>query len=66
MKQEWVTSIRDQCEKHDVAFFFKQWGGRKKGPQAANLMESITTPFQNPKNAGRPGFTTQSQASVRQ
>jgi len=30
MKPEWATSIRDQCEKHDVAFFFKQWGGRNK------------------------------------
>lgn len=24
----WVRSIRDQCEKAGVAFFFKQWGGR--------------------------------------
>ena len=30
MQQEWVMSIRDQCHKHDVAFFFKQWGGRNK------------------------------------
>lgn len=27
MKKEWVREIRDQCEKADVAFFFKQWGG---------------------------------------
>jgi len=27
MKLEWVESIRDQCEKAGVAFFFKQWGG---------------------------------------
>jgi len=32
MKLEWVTSIRDQCARAAVAFFFKQWGGtnRKK------------------------------------
>jgi protein gp37 len=24
----WVREIRDTCEDHDVAFFFKQWGGR--------------------------------------
>jgi protein gp37 len=24
---EWVREIRDQCIAHDVAFFFKQWGG---------------------------------------
>jgi protein gp37 len=26
MKPEWVRSIRDQCLRTDVAFFFKQWG----------------------------------------
>jgi protein gp37 len=26
----WVTDIRDQCLKADVAFFFKQWGGVRK------------------------------------
>ena len=30
MRSEWVTQIQDQCEKADVAFFFKQWGGRNK------------------------------------
>lgn len=28
MKQEWVNSICEQCQAADVAFFFKQWGGR--------------------------------------
>lgn len=27
---EWVTDIRDQCVKAEVAFFFKQWGGVQK------------------------------------
>ena len=27
IKPEWVTSIRDQCVKANVPFFFKQWGG---------------------------------------
>jgi protein gp37 len=26
MKQEWARSVRDQCERVGVAFFFKQWG----------------------------------------
>ena len=30
MKPEWVTSIRDQCKRAEVAFFFKQWGGVRK------------------------------------
>jgi protein gp37 len=30
MKEEWVTSVREQCEASGVAFFFKQWGGARK------------------------------------
>jgi len=30
MNEEWVEDIRLQCEKKDIAFFFKQWGGRNK------------------------------------
>lgn len=30
MQPEWVTAIRDQCLTHEVAFFFKQWGGFNK------------------------------------
>ena len=27
---EWVRAIRDRCESAGVAFFFKQWGGKRK------------------------------------
>ena len=30
MDPAWVASIRDQCERQGVAFFFKQWGGVQK------------------------------------
>jgi protein gp37 len=30
MDPDWVLDIQEQCEKADVAFFFKQWGGRNK------------------------------------
>jgi protein gp37 len=30
MNPEWVRSIRNQCERARVAFFFKQWGGVQK------------------------------------
>lgn len=30
MDPAWVRSIRDQCARAGVPFFFKQWGGRKK------------------------------------
>ncbi len=28
MKEEWAINIRNQCLKANIAFFFKQWGGR--------------------------------------
>lgn len=28
MEPEWARSIREECRAADVAFFFKQWGGR--------------------------------------
>jgi protein gp37 len=30
MKKDWVVSVRDQCKREDVPFFFKQWGGVRK------------------------------------
>lgn len=30
MKREWVRHIRDRCNRYDVPFFFKQWGGVNK------------------------------------
>ena len=30
MNPEWVEDIRIQCEEQNVAFFFKQWGGKNK------------------------------------
>jgi protein gp37 len=30
MNPDWVLDIQAQCEKAEVAFFFKQWGGKNK------------------------------------
>lgn len=30
MKKEWALSVRDQCGRAKVPFFFKQWGGVRK------------------------------------
>ena len=30
MKEEWVITIRDECRRAKVPFFFKQWGGLNK------------------------------------
>jgi protein gp37 len=41
MQAEWVTDIRNQCQKASVAFFFKQWGGTNK-KKAGRLLEGRT------------------------
>lgn len=38
---EWVTSIRNQCDRAEVAFFFKQWGGPQK-KRTGRLLEGRT------------------------
>ncbi len=30
MEQAWAVNIQKQCSKNNVAFFFKQWGGKNK------------------------------------
>jgi protein gp37 len=37
MQQAWVVSLRDQCREASVPFFFKQWGGCRKGEAGRNL-----------------------------
>ena len=37
MKAEWVESILTQCHRAKVAFFFKQWGGTRKGRTGREL-----------------------------
>ena len=39
MLREWVISIRDQCRKYHVPFFFKQWGGVRKSKNGRVLDE---------------------------
>ena len=37
MKKEWVLSLRDQCKRGSVPFFFKQWGGVRKAAAGRRL-----------------------------
>ena len=30
MSEQWVWDIKMQCQEQEVAFFFKQWGGKNK------------------------------------
>jgi protein gp37 len=37
LQKEWVVSLRDQCERARVPFFFKQWGGVRKSEGGREL-----------------------------
>ncbi len=41
MLRDWVVSIRRQCRRHNVPFFFKQWGGVRK-KKAGRLLDGRT------------------------
>jgi protein gp37 len=41
MEEKWVLSIRNQCRKQKVPFFFKQWGGVRK-QLAGRLLQGKT------------------------
>jgi protein gp37 len=52
MEEEWVLSIREQCEAANVAFFFKQWGGVHKKAAGRTLhgrtYDGVPARAQNP------------------
>jgi protein gp37 len=37
VKEEWIQELRDKCLSAEVAFFFKQWGGRTSKAGGRNL-----------------------------
>jgi protein gp37 len=41
MEPWWVEELRDACRRHGVAFFFKQWGG-KRNKQTGRLLGGRT------------------------
>ncbi|HZW32382.1 MAG TPA: phage Gp37/Gp68 family protein [Isosphaeraceae bacterium] len=41
MEKDWVVSIRDQCQRARVPFFFKQWGGVRKS-KAGRVLDGKT------------------------
>ncbi len=43
MQEVWIWDIKQQCQEHEVAFFFKQWGGvnkKKSGRELAGMTYS--------------------------
>ncbi len=58
MKPDWARSIRDQCHRAGVPFFFKQWGahdaeGRRVGKGAAGRVLDMRTWDDMPLNGSR-------------
>jgi len=41
MEPRWAEDLRDACQRQGLAFFFKQWGGRRK-KQMGRLMDGRT------------------------
>lgn len=41
MDPDWVLDLRDQCHRAGIAFFFKQWGGRRRA-RAGRLLDGRT------------------------
>ncbi len=53
MRPEWVESIRDQCAQAGVPFFFKQWGGTRKG-KAGRVLDGRTHDDKPPRATNPP------------
>jgi protein gp37 len=52
MEKEWVVSVRDQCRRTGVPFFFKQWGGVRKKAMGRKLDGKTYDEF--PRRADHP------------
>jgi protein gp37 len=65
MRQEWVLSARDQCDRAGVPFFFKQWGGVRKS-EAGRLLEGRTFDDMPACRAGSVPDSAQRQALIRE
>jgi protein gp37 len=57
MQKEWVVSVRDQCSRERVPFFFKQWGGVRKSAAGRRLDGKTYDEF--PQRVPHPVLATQ-------
>lgn len=57
LREEWVESIRRQCELHGIPFFFKQWGGVQKGRHGRELNGRTYDEMPQPTVASLPSLT---------
>ena len=47
MKKEWVEKVKNVCDKANIPFMFKQWGGKNKAKTGRKLngIEYSEMPF---------------------
>jgi protein gp37 len=50
MKEKWVLDIKQKCEKENIPFFFKQWGGMNRKKAGRQLLGKTWDNY--PKTAG--------------
>ena len=50
LKKDWIIKIKEQCERQDVPFFFKQWGGVNKKKSGRLLDGKIWDEMPEPKS----------------
>lgn len=60
MDAEWVRSLKTQCQKADVPFFFKQWGGVRKKETGRQLDGRTYSQFPERGEATAPDYATRS------
>ena len=45
--EEWVLNIKEQCYEQNVAFYFKQWGGKNKKKAGRELLGKVWDEYPN-------------------
>jgi protein gp37 len=62
MAPSWVRNVRDQCKDSRVPFFFKQWGGVRKGEAGRRLDGRFYSEFPVRPKVALPDETTRAAA----
>ena len=53
VKKEWVVDVQQKCERHDIQFFFKQWGKYSWAERIEGDPSTLTAYRAGKKAAGR-------------
>lgn len=53
IREEWVLSLKEECERQRVMFYFKQWGGSNKKKTGRLLLDRTWDDMPDPQSAHR-------------